>query len=356
MRITLVNIRSSYFLIICLLMLQQTGFSQLPACSVCSNTNVFHGEFAGSKTINGGGINNSFFGRSTGENNFSGSDNSYFGKDAGMMNNNGDKNSFFGNDAGKENLTGFSNSYVGFGAGKISYSGKENSFFGAYTGYNNLEQTTEIAISGVYNSFFGAYAGYDNQSGQYNSYFGYKAGRYIPKGSNNICIGANSGPPDQNEGIIDNRLYIDNQTTNRPLIYGEFDNDLVRIHGAFEVEVGADIGSSVHVKEKFSQVNEDDILLKISELPLTEWSYKKRPNLRHIGPMAQDFYAAFGLGKGETTISSIDADGVSLVAIKALVKRDIDNKNQILELEKKNQELEKVVLGLVERLEKLEKR
>ena len=71
-----------------------------------------------------------------------------------------------------------------------------------------------------------------------------------------------------------------------------------------------------------------------------------------MGPMAQDFYAAFGLGGGDTTITSVDPDGVALAAIQGLdeklteelKRRDAEN----AELKHKNESLEK-------RLEKLEK-
>jgi hypothetical protein len=35
-----------------------------------------------------------------------------------------------------------------------------------------------------------------------------------------------------------------------------------------------------------------------------------------MGPTAQDFRAAFGLGPNDTTISVVDADGVALAAIQ----------------------------------------
>jgi trimeric autotransporter adhesin len=49
------------------------------------------------------------------------------------------------------------------------------------------------------------------------------------------------------------------------------------------------------------------------------WSYiAQRRGVRHIGPMAQDFAAAFAVGENDTTINSIDADGVALAAIQGL--------------------------------------
>lgn len=77
-------------------------------------------------------------------------------------------------------------------------------------------------------------------------------------------------------------------------------------------------------KENFEVLNTENILSKVAQLPLTSWNYKSQPaTTRHVGPMAQDFYAAFGLdGIGnDTTINSSDIDGVNMAAIQALEKR-----------------------------------
>jgi hypothetical protein len=56
----------------------------------------------------------------------------------------------------------------------------------------------------------------------------------------------------------------------------------------------------------------------IARLPISRWSYISEHGVRHVGPMAQDFYAAFGVGEDDKHITSIDEDGVALAAIKAL--------------------------------------
>jgi hypothetical protein len=60
------------------------------------------------------------------------------------------------------------------------------------------------------------------------------------------------------------------------------------------------------------------VLAKVAALPITEWSYRAEGGVRHVGPMAQDFYAAFKVGEDDRHITSIDEDGVALAAIKAL--------------------------------------
>ena len=67
-------------------------------------------------------------------------------------------------------------------------------------------------------------------------------------------------------------------------------------------------------------IDSHEVLAKVSALPLSSWTYKHDADTgaRHIGPMAQDFHAAFGTGYNDTTISTLDTSGVALAAIQAL--------------------------------------
>ena len=110
--------------------------------------------------------------------------------------------------------------------------------------------------------------------------------------------------------------------------------------------------SDRNVKEHFSPVSARDVLEKVSALPISEWNYKAdNEALRHIGPMAQDFYAAFNVGMDDKHISMVDADGVALAAIQGLNDKLESGKQkaetQMEELKTENAELEA-------RLEKLE--
>ena len=42
------------------------------------------------------------------------------------------------------------------------------------------------------------------------------------------------------------------------------------------------------------------------------------PISQHIGPVAQDFHAAFSLGSDDKSITTVDAEGVALTAIQGL--------------------------------------
>ena len=94
--------------------------------------------------------------------------------------------------------------------------------------------------------------------------------------------------------------------------------------------------SDMNKKENFCEVSGEDVLLKLSKIKITSWNYKSQStSIRHIGPMAQDFYKAFKLGESKKKINMVDIDGVNLLAIKALYNRvnildtAINNLNQL---------------------------
>ncbi len=77
--------------------------------------------------------------------------------------------------------------------------------------------------------------------------------------------------------------------------------------------------SDVRMKRNFHDADSRDVLKTLVELPITTWSYlAEGESVRHMGPMAQDFYAAFGLGDSEKAIGTIDAQGVAFAAIQGL--------------------------------------
>ncbi|MGH2987658.1 MAG: tail fiber domain-containing protein, partial [Solirubrobacterales bacterium] len=76
--------------------------------------------------------------------------------------------------------------------------------------------------------------------------------------------------------------------------------------------------SDEDLKQGFAAVEPREVLRTVAELPVRTWSYGAEPDVRHIGPTAQDFHRAFGLGGDNRHIGSVDADGVALAAIKGL--------------------------------------
>jgi hypothetical protein len=103
--------------------------------------------------------------------------------------------------------------------------------------------------------------------------------------------------------------------------------------------------SDRNAKTNFEAVDTDQILERVADLEITSWNYKAQdPSVRHIGPMAQDFYAAFELGTTDKRITTVDADGVSLAAIQALNKKLREKDAQIADLEQRIAQLEAILL------------
>jgi hypothetical protein len=76
--------------------------------------------------------------------------------------------------------------------------------------------------------------------------------------------------------------------------------------------------SDRNLKDAVATIDDGAILAKVAALPVAEWTYVSEPGVRHLGPMAQDFRAAFGVGEDDRHIASLDEDGVALAAIKGL--------------------------------------
>jgi hypothetical protein len=79
--------------------------------------------------------------------------------------------------------------------------------------------------------------------------------------------------------------------------------------------------------------NTQEILSKVCQLPIEEWNYKHQGSRNtHIGPMAQEFYRLFSYGDDETSISTIDPDGIALAAIQELQKQNAELKKELNDL------------------------
>jgi hypothetical protein len=100
-------------------------------------------------------------------------------------------------------------------------------------------------------------------------------------------------------------------------------------------------------KENFQPINVREILEKVSALPLATWNYKSDPQSRHLGPVAQDFHTAFGVGPDDKHIATVDADGVALAAIQGLNEIVRERETRIQALEQTVAELKQLVSSLL---------
>ena len=100
---------------------------------------------------------------------------------------------------------------------------------------------------------------------------------------------------------------------------------------------GLALTSDRNAKENFSPVDNQAVLAKVAALPVTQWNYKTdKAGVQHIGPMAQDFQAAFGLdGPDDKHISVVDEGGVALAAIQGLNQKLQEKDAEIAQLQAK---------------------
>jgi hypothetical protein len=101
--------------------------------------------------------------------------------------------------------------------------------------------------------------------------------------------------------------------------------------------------SDRNIKTGFTPVDAREILEKVAEMPVTSWSYTNSASIKHIGPVAQDFKAAFGLGANDVTINTVDAQGVALAAIQGLNSIVREKDAELQSVKKEVQELKAMV-------------
>lgn len=171
------------------------------------------------------GSHNVFLGYESGKNNTLGLQNTFLGSETGAANSTGEKNTFIGRASGINNTTGRWNTFMGVGSGWDNSTGDRNCFIGKDAGSNNL--------TGYSNIYLGTSAGFTDTSGTNNVMIGDSSGMKV-FGSGNVFIGKRAGAQTSNKNLS-NLLYINNAPGNTPLIYGEFDNDLLSVFGQLSV-------------------------------------------------------------------------------------------------------------------------
>jgi len=188
-------------------------------------------------------------------------------------------------------------------------------------------------------------------------------------GSNNIAEGDYSVALGKNASALHTGSFVwsDPSSDNGVSSTGE-NQFLIRACGGTRLYSSPDMSSGVllsagssalstvsdrNMKNNIRPVDVKEILSQLAQIPINRWNYKtQNPGIEHIGPMAQDFYAAFGLGEDDRHISTIDPDGVALAAIQGLhemVKEkdaeNVDLQGQVDDLEARLAALEALVLS-----------
>ncbi len=232
----------------------------------------------------------------------------------------------FSNDASGEQSTiagGLGNdvasSYSAIGGGAANYvSGHCATIPGGYEctaeGDYSIATGYQCIAEGDH-SFAGGYKASANEDGSFvwsdnssvDSLFGESEGFYA-FAENSFCVRATGGV-----------VFVSEVKTEEEIRDGIIIPDM---YTGVQLKPGAASWSRMSDKEAkdiLAEVDGRDVLARLSTIPVTSWSLKSQdPSIRHIGPMAQDLYAAFGYGEDERYINGSDVDGIALVSIQAL--------------------------------------
>jgi hypothetical protein len=282
---------------------------------------------------------NTFLGSTSGNANTIGNFNTFLGYSSGNANTTGYDNTFVGKYAGNANTTGYDNTFVGNAAGNANTTGNYNTFFGNVAGNANT--------TGSSNTFLGVSAGQANTTGHSNTFLGSAAGRNTT-GSANVFLGNQAGYNETGS----NKLYIDNTNTAAPLIYGEFDNNILAINGKMgigkkpsthplEMASGAHVttggvwtnASSREYKNNIKMLKAEDAMETLQVLNPVTFNYKVSPEEQHVGFIAEDV---------PDLIATKDRKGLSAMDIVAVLTKVVQEQGKtIQELSSEMKELKK---------------
>ncbi len=229
--------------------------------------------------------------------------------------------------------------------------GQKNTASGQYSivggGQNNGAGNSYAAVGGgAFNKAYGAFSTIPGGHGNVAAAYSFAAGRRARAVHTGAFVWGDSTNADLNSTTH-------NQVTFRARGgYLLFTNAGATLGARLNPNATAWVAMSDRAsKEKVKKVDSRQVLDKLSKMEIATWQYKGVDTpVRHMGPMAQDFYKAYSLGHDEKGISTLDADGVALAAIQGLydVVKEKDAKiaehqSEITELKSRLARLEKKI-------------
>lgn len=349
------------------------------------------------------GSNNTFVGYHAGAENIAGNQNSFLGTGSGSNFVEGNSNTYLGYLAGRSVRKGFSSVHIGAKAGEFSDSAANNVYIGESAGqvskfsvfntgigtdalgsstnsYGNVaigdsalainRSNFNVAVgflaghhnpTGTQNVFVGGNSGRHNNAGNYNTYLGYNTGRLNLNGSENVFIGdyagENSGSGQRNVFIgneagraatSSERLFIENSSSDTPLLFGEFDSDRVGINwnslvslpstlsvngNASKAVAGSWLANSdARLKTQIESLEAEAMLQKVLQMKGVSYEWKddktgiERPAGTQYGFIAQDLLQVWPEKVSEDQQGYLqtaygDYDPMFVESIRALYKR-----------------------------------
>ncbi|MEI6598346.1 MAG: tail fiber domain-containing protein, partial [bacterium] len=225
---------------------------------------------------------------------------------------------------------GFGNSATGASSTAMGYCNTASGCKSSASGFCNIASGYKSSASGYHNT---ASSYFSSAIGALNTASGYRSSAF---GTNNTASGycsSASGYKNTASACLSSAFgsCLTNATASSTMLGVNTGYIKVLSNGSIVSSIaGACLStggtwtnaSSRDLKENFTDVNSDEVLAKINALNIQKWNYKVEDStITHIGPIAQDFYAAFNLGGSDKSISTIDPAGVALIGIQALSKR-----------------------------------
>lgn len=241
------------------------------------------------------------------------------------------------------------------GAGTNNTIGPDAGWSVIVGGYKNTNTGFDAVIGGgLLNVASGAWAtvpgGYQNKAVGDNSF---AAGASAEATHFNAFVWGGGGDPD---GANKKTSSIgDKSFTVRAPGGAKFYTSVANDNGPFLVnnDVQWTANSDSNLKTDITAVDHQKVLSQLARMPVTKWRFKNSGNRQFLGPMAQDFHRAFGLGSSDKGIGTLDADGVLFSAVKGLVEELKSRDEKIQALERQNSDLRKDLDEIARRLNQL---
>ena len=347
------------------------------SANTTGSQNAFFGRFAG--MANTWGSFNAFFGSGAGSSNTTGSENAFAGREAGKKNSTGGGNAFFGAYAGRHNITGGSNAFFGTKAGYSNSVEDENTLIGTGADLDPGDHPVLAPVTNATALGFRAYVSRAN-----SLVLGSIAGLNGAEANVNVGIGTPAPSAALHVARADGTALVEveeasrttasrvlfrltnnggpafrllNSSTGREWSFAMDSEDNFILSGigtggelkisrtgevimgpggseVFDLQPTGDLvlaggltaggfyyASDRNRKTDIRPIDGTEVLQTVVQLPVATWRFKTDDErIRHAGPMAQDFYSAFGLGSDNKTISASDISGVALAAIQGLYR------------------------------------
>lgn len=248
------------------------------------------------------------------------------------------------------------------GAGNLNFIGRSSAYTAIAGGRDNYiaPNTTNAAIAG---GFFNTVEGNAGNAfiggGQGNTVTTNGQFAMIPGGINNTATNY-AFAAGRNAAALHSGAFVWADGNNSTLPSAANNSVTMRASGGYRLfsNSGGTVGATLapnttswstlsdrNQKKDFAPVDSREVLEKLAALPITKWHYKWELSgeTPHVGPMAQDFKAAFYPGRDDKSITTLEADGVALAAIQGLNQKVEEKNSEIADLKARLEKLERLM-------------